>query len=217
LLQQKQDELISAEYLTWREAAPFLYSTVFVHSLKWPSLTVQWVPEVTEEADSMTSYYALLGDDNYLMKMKLTMPVEDEEEAEIGEQEEHECSVATIRKVKHAGGVHKLRQMPSRPSIVATKGTDALVRLYGINHEFSPDKMINGHVLSLAGLSKTGWALDWNPHHERASYLASGSDDNLVCVWDVQVVRFVIFVDSRLSFLFGVVCLMYFFVVCENV
>ena len=34
------------EYALWKRNTPYLYDNVFTHSLEWPSLTVQWLPEV---------------------------------------------------------------------------------------------------------------------------------------------------------------------------
>jgi hypothetical protein len=31
-------------HLVWMENASFLYDRLFVHKLKWPSLTFQWLP-----------------------------------------------------------------------------------------------------------------------------------------------------------------------------
>lgn len=34
------------EYKIWRKNTPFLYDLVVTHALEWPSLTVQWLPDV---------------------------------------------------------------------------------------------------------------------------------------------------------------------------
>ena len=40
--------------------------------------------------------------------------------------------------------------------------------------------------LTLKGHEKEGYGLSWNPHDQHAGYLLSGSDDNLICIWDTQ-------------------------------
>jgi histone-binding protein RBBP4 len=40
----------------------------------------------------------------------------------------------------------------------------------------SPDLKLKGH-------KKEGYGLSWSPHKE--GYLASGSDDKRVCLWDI--------------------------------
>ena len=32
----------------WKKNTPFLYDLVMTHALEWPSLTVQWLPDVTK-------------------------------------------------------------------------------------------------------------------------------------------------------------------------
>ena len=36
------------EYKIWKKNTPFLYDLVITHALEWPSLTAQWLPEVTQ-------------------------------------------------------------------------------------------------------------------------------------------------------------------------
>lgn len=66
--------MIQEEYKVWKKNSPFLYDKVLTHSLEWPSLTVQWLSEVTtDEERKVTINKILLGthtsDDepNYLM------------------------------------------------------------------------------------------------------------------------------------------------------
>lgn len=40
------DVTIEEEYVNWKNNVPFLYDVVITHKLEWPSLTVQWLPEV---------------------------------------------------------------------------------------------------------------------------------------------------------------------------
>jgi hypothetical protein len=60
------------EYKIWKKNTPFLYDLVMTHALEWPSLTVQWLPEVTKTKD-VSIQKILLGthtsnnEPNYLM------------------------------------------------------------------------------------------------------------------------------------------------------
>lgn len=42
------DKHISDEYKIWKKNTPFLYDLVMTHALEWPSLTMQWLPDVTK-------------------------------------------------------------------------------------------------------------------------------------------------------------------------
>lgn len=43
-----EERVINEEYKIWKKNTPFLYDLVMTHALQWPSLTVQWLPEVTK-------------------------------------------------------------------------------------------------------------------------------------------------------------------------
>lgn len=39
---------INEEYKVWKKNAPYLYDLLVTHSLEWPSLTLQWFPDVQQ-------------------------------------------------------------------------------------------------------------------------------------------------------------------------
>ena len=77
---ESQDRILDEEYKICKKNTPFLYDLVMTHSLEWPSLTVQWLPEVHKPLDKdVTIHKMILGthtsaseengysDPNYLM------------------------------------------------------------------------------------------------------------------------------------------------------
>lgn len=42
----EQEKVINEEYKVWKKNAPYLYDLVVTHALEWPSLTVQWLPDI---------------------------------------------------------------------------------------------------------------------------------------------------------------------------
>jgi hypothetical protein len=42
------ERLINEEYKTWKKNSPFLYDMILGTALTWPTLTVQWFPDVKE-------------------------------------------------------------------------------------------------------------------------------------------------------------------------
>ena len=47
-----EERVINEEYKIWKKNTPFLYDLVMTHALEWPSLTAQWLPDVTRLAQS---------------------------------------------------------------------------------------------------------------------------------------------------------------------
>mmetsp|Transcript_31021 Transcript_31021/g.74948 ORF Transcript_31021/g.74948 Transcript_31021/m.74948 type:complete len:480 (-) Transcript_31021:101-1540(-) len=68
-----QERLIESEYKIWKKNAPYLYDTVMTHSLEWPSLTVDWLPNTKSVGKNAVELSMLLGthtdgdEQNYLM------------------------------------------------------------------------------------------------------------------------------------------------------
>ena len=46
-LPSSEERVINEEYKIWKKNTPFLYDLVMTHALEWPSLTSQWLPDVT--------------------------------------------------------------------------------------------------------------------------------------------------------------------------
>lgn len=87
--------------------------------------------------------------------------------------------------INHAGEVNKARYMPQSHNIIATKTTSGEVHIF--DYFRHPNKPSNDEVkpdLKLLGHKREGFGLAWNP--VKGGLLLSGSDDNLVCVWDVN-------------------------------
>jgi histone-binding protein RBBP4 len=89
-------------------------------------------------------------------------------------------------KIQHEGEVNRARYMPQNHFIVATRGPDSLVYIFDRskhpsfpepNTVFSPQMVCCGHT-------QEGYGLSWSKLKE--GYLLSGSQDQTVCLWDIQ-------------------------------
>ena len=57
-----EERVINEEYKIWRKNTPFLYDLVMTHALEWPSLTAQWLPDVSRpEGKDYTIHRIILG------------------------------------------------------------------------------------------------------------------------------------------------------------
>lgn len=93
------EKVINEEYKIWKKNTPFLYDLVVTHALEWPSLTVQWLPDVERYTRShsmnapindnssrpdkdysihrmVTGTHTSDGEQNYLQIMTCQMPNE---------------------------------------------------------------------------------------------------------------------------------------------
>ena len=52
-----EERVINEEYKIWKKNTPFLYDLVMTHALEWPSLTAQWLPDVTRPEGKMSEVF----------------------------------------------------------------------------------------------------------------------------------------------------------------
>ena len=194
----EDEQAIQDEYRLWKKNTPFLYDTVLTHCLTWPSLTCEWLPDKSEPPGSDYSIQKLVlgtqtadGNDNYLLIASVKLP-KDDGEVEVAKYDESaqqegsgdQYRISIHSRICHPGEVNKARHNPKNPFIIATKTTSGDVLLFDYSkHPSRPNT--EGVVLpqaTLRGHSAEGYALDWSGDHQ----LASGADDNLVCVWDTR-------------------------------
>lgn len=195
-------KLINEEYKIWKKNTPFLYDLLMTHALEWPSLTAQWLPDVTKPEGKDYSVHRLIlgthtsGDEqNHLVIANVQLPTEganlddrkyDDEKGEHGGFGSSSCKIEVKMKINHEGEVNRARYMPQNPSVIATKtpSKDVLVFDY-TKHPSVPDPNSGCNPeLRLTGHTKEGYGLDWNSHKQ--GYLLSASDDMTVCLWDVD-------------------------------
>lgn len=195
------EHTINEEYKVWKKNTPFLYDLVMTHALEWPSLTCQWLPNKTKEEGKDYSTHRLVlgthttdGEQNYLMIAECKLPNEDtevdarkydDERAEAGGFCGANGKVEVTQRINHEGEVNRARYMPQNPYLIATKSISSEVYVFDwskhpskpkADGSFEPDLVCKGH-------NKEGYGLAWNPHKE--GNLISGSDDSLICSWDI--------------------------------
>ncbi|KAL0489096.1 histone-binding protein rbbD [Acrasis kona] len=196
----QEEKLINEEYKIWKKNTSFLYDLVLTHALEWPSLTVQWFPTITTKPNNSVSQKVILGthtsqaEQNYLMIAEVRLP-NDENELDYrkynasgdqaGAATGQHARVDVVQRIKHDGEVNRARYMPQNFNYIATKTASGLVYIFDYTkHPSVPQEGGCDPLLKLKGHKKEGYGLSWNPRTE--GRIASGSDDKLVCVWDIQ-------------------------------
>ncbi|KAK2570543.1 Histone-binding protein RBBP7 [Acropora cervicornis] len=170
-----EERIINEEYKIWKKNTPFLYDLVMTHALEWPSLTVQWLPDVTKpEGKDYCVHRLILGthtsdEQNHLVIASVQVPNDD---AQLD--------------TSHYDSEKGARYMPQNACIIATKTPTADVLVFDYTkHPSKPDP--NGECrpdIRLKGHSKEGYGLSWNPNLN--GNLLSASDDFTVCLWDIS-------------------------------
>lgn len=125
------------------------------HALEWPSLTAQWLPDVTRpEGKDYSIHRLILGthtsdEQNHLLIASVQLPNEDaqfdashydNEKGEFGGFGSVSGKIEIEIKINHEGEVNRARFMPQNPCVIATKtpSSDVLVFDY-TKHPSKPD------------------------------------------------------------------------------
>lgn len=196
-----EERLINEEYKIWKKNTPFLYDLVMTHALEWPSLTAQWLPEVTKpEGKDYTIHRLILGthtsdEQNHLVIASVQLPNDeaqfdsshyDSERAEFGGFGSVSGKIEIEIRINHEGEVNRARYMPQNQCIIATKtpSSDVLIFDY-TKHPSKPDPSGECNPeLRLKGHTKEGYGLSWNPNVN--GHLLSASDDHTICLWNIN-------------------------------
>lgn len=199
--EQMEERLINEEYKIWKKNTPFLYDLVMTHALEWPSLTAQWLPEVTKlEGKDYTVHRLILGthtsdEQNHLVIASVQLPNDeaqfdsshyDSERAEFGGFGSVSGKIEIEIRINHEGEVNRARYMPQNQFIIATKtpSSDVLIFDYS-KHPSKPDTSGECNPeLRLKGHTKEGYGLSWNPNV--VGHLLSASDDHTICLWNIN-------------------------------
>jgi histone-binding protein RBBP4 len=174
-------------------------------SLPWPSLTVQWFPDIETVPDS--PYFRqrmLLGTrtahqgDEYLRIAQITLPnhvKEDQISIDVGKYDSelneiggynnsNVAKVEIVQKIDHIGEVNRARYMPQNPDILATSSSTGSVYVFDrTKHPLEPTGAFKPDI-TLAYHSEEGYGLSWSPSVD-VGKLLTGAGDSKIALWDI--------------------------------
>jgi histone-binding protein RBBP4 len=185
-----EDMETNEEYRIWKKNVPYLYDTVIIKALVWPSLTVQWLPVVNTPIDADYATHKIImgthtseNEQNYLIIAKVHLPTAKSTQ-ETSLHFDHK-RVEIEAKICHDGEVNKARYCPQDPQLIATKTVVGEVHIFNCQNQLSklPEGKANPD-LKLLGHSKEGFGLSWNANQKGT--LLSSADDHLICMWDIN-------------------------------
>lgn len=174
-----EERVINKEYKIWKKNIPFLYDLVMTHALEWPSLTAQWLPDVTRpEGKDFSIHRLALGtqtwdEQNHLVIASVQLP-NDDAQFDASHYDSEKCEFGGFGlvsgkieieiKINHEGEVNRAHYMPQNPCIIATKTPSSDVLGFGYTKhpskldpsgECNPDLRLCGHQKKATGFLGT--------------------------------------------------------------
>ncbi len=201
LVKMDEERIVHEEYKIWKKNCPLLYDVVVTNALVWPSLTCQWLPEKKVLPGSKFAEHKMIlgthtseGEPNYLMIARINVPLPtaqvtsakyDDVSGEAGNFGASTSKLEITQRIAHEGEVNRARYMPQNPFIIATKTPSANVLVFDVSqHPSRPTTDTPRPNMTLRGHEREGYGLSWNPN--APGQLLSGSDDRLICLWNVS-------------------------------
>lgn len=205
-----EEPKLRAEYAVWKKNAVYLYDLMISTRIPWPSLTVEWFPDLESlDGGRLKRHKILMGtqtsgnDKEFVRIGSIDLPEEtlpngekvipdlskyDVDRGEIGGYLNSNHSKFNINQfIDHDGEVNRARYMPQNPSIIATMSSNGNAYMYDCTkHSLQargtprPDMVLHHHT-------DEGYALSWN--HHIPGVLATGSGDGTVAVWNIKHYR----------------------------
>lgn len=169
------ENTIKEEYKLWRENCRYMYEFVSETALKWPSITVQWLPNYNK-GDGLYESNLLLGthtsgeDLNYLKLASTQLPLE-------GNDGKVNSRIRITKKFKNNFEINRARYLPQDANIVGTINGLGQVDIYKLDLETKES------IHHLTHHKENGYGLSWNS--KKTGYLATGSDDKTVHVHEI--------------------------------
>jgi histone-binding protein RBBP4 len=196
-----EERVVHEEYKIWKKNCPLLYDVVVTNALVWPSLTCQWLPEKKVLPGSKFAEHKMIlgthtseGEPNYLMIARINVPLPtaqvtsakyDDASGEAGNFGASTSKLEITQRIAHEGEINRARYMPQNPFIIATKTPSANVHVFDVSqHPSRPTTDTPRPNMTLRGHEREGYGLSWNPNVP--GQLLSGSDDRLICLWNVS-------------------------------
>eukprot|EP00922_Rhytidocystis_sp_ex-Travisia-forbesii_P035058 GHVS01052053.1.p1 GENE.GHVS01052053.1~~GHVS01052053.1.p1 ORF type:complete len:425 (-),score=63.56 GHVS01052053.1:611-1885(-) len=189
------------QHRVWRYNTIVLYDLVMTHTLEWPSLTVEWIPNVFRWSATEGHQRLIVGTHtaqpsmpNHIIVMEASLPIGQAAETLTYEDRLDYCGFKfgaddhkkfnIISRIPHDGEVNRARAMPQQTTKIASIALSGEVLLFDSERygpeggeDMTPDLVLKGHTTE-------GWGLAWN--ETREGFIASAADDGAVCVWDIN-------------------------------
>ncbi|SCM04074.1 chromatin assembly factor 1 P55 subunit, putative [Plasmodium chabaudi chabaudi] len=187
----------------WQYNTILLYNVIMIYNCEWPSLFVEWMPNVYKRSQDYYSQDLILGTystekNNYILVLEVSLPSEELSQSnfyydKIGDFRHNSSNDTTNKfkikkKIYHECEINKISCNPEKNNIIACFSSNGNIHILNLNdYEYDETELKNSIVYNfdytLKGHSGEGWGLQWD---KETNLIASCADDSYLCVWDIN-------------------------------
>ncbi|KEG03017.1 hypothetical protein YYE_01948 [Plasmodium vinckei vinckei] len=187
----------------WQYNTILLYNVIMIYNCEWPSLFVEWMPNVYKRSQDYYSQDLILGTystekSNYILVLEVSLPSEELSQSnfyydKIGDFRHNSSNDTTNKfkikkKIYHECEINKISCNPEKSNIIACFSSNGNINILNLNdYEYDETELkissIDNFDYTLKGHSGEGWGLQWD---KGTNMIASCADDSYLCVWDIN-------------------------------
>lgn len=197
------DKETETRYATWKKNAPYFYDYVQTHSLVWPSISVQFLPDIETQAGDPTvtlqrlvvgTFTSGIGTDsisiyqlpqyknlNQQLNVDSLKYNPDKREFEVGVPSK---PLALLQKINHVGDVNKLRYMPQNPDVIASANNMGDLVVYDRTKHSNTIATLTPQLRLAHNSHVDIFAVDWN--RQREACIVAADTDGAVLIFDIK-------------------------------
>lgn len=182
------ENIDSDTYKIWRKNVPYMYDLMYSYTLEWPSLSVQYFPDVNRDEKREKTFQRLListntsnKDQEYIHIASIEYP--DTYDEDLSEGCIGDMKLKFIQSIPVKKEVNVVKYNPSAWHLLACRYDSNDVHIFDYTKHLAkstnsePDMVLKGH-------SNGGFGLAWNLN--KKSELATAGDDSTICLYDIM-------------------------------
>ncbi|CXI50779.1 chromatin assembly factor 1 P55 subunit, putative [Plasmodium berghei] len=187
----------------WQYNTILLYNVIMIYRCEWPSLFVEWMPNVYKLNQDYYSQDLILGTystekNNYILVLEVSLPSE-----ELSQSNFYYDKICDFRhnsfndtnnkfkikkKIYHECEINKISCNPEKTDVIACFSSNGNIHILNLNdYEYDETELKNNNACNfdytLKAHSGEGWGLKWD---KETKLISSCADDSYLCIWDIN-------------------------------
>lgn len=170
------------KYIKWNKNIPFNYNFILIQNLKWPSLTIQWFPQIKYHSDKNITTQQLLYTTHTSKQDSEYLHIATISKSKDNTKSKQKNKIESTQQINVNNEINRARYNPFKNNLIATCNDNPGTILFdiskqnSINDKLEPEQILEGH-------EKGGYGIGWNNNKENE--IATSDEDGLIFIYDI--------------------------------